>query len=485
MADAAALFGNTSTEALGSAMDAAGGAAGSLSEMQGAAKGAQSVSDKLKAALSNLAVAAEPLLSVLHFVVDILGVLLSIPGAPYIMGFVAAFVLLVGVGTKVKGAIDTAKNGFKSVGEVAKQSGGGMAESIKSVGQAAASSAKGLLALGAAALMIGGAIAIAALGVAELVSSFKGFSAGEILAIAVALLVFGAIMVIMVLILAKMSPVLAVAGVGLIIFGVAVAIVAAAVYIMAKAFGVFVKEGVLPLMPHVGSLIELAAGLMLMALAGILLLPAGLAAAIGLAAMGLGFAALGLGLLLVSNDDLREIGVIFTALGKIAENGATGITSLVPAIESIVDSLTDSDAILRLMIMTSAIRSLVDAINDLDGTSASQFTVVMREVFEASQSAKDLTPDMVDNVGKLVEVADEYSSLKYSLFGGDGEAQKDFADMLKSALGGAGGGAGRGTGGGTAPSSRSSTIVLELDGKELGRTVESLLSRRNKLRTTT
>ena len=482
VADAAKVFGNTSTEALASAMAAAEGASGSLGKMQGAAKGAQSMSDKLKAALSNLAVAVEPLLSVLHFMVETLGLLLSIPGAPYIFGFAAAFVLLVGVMTKVRGAIATAKNGFKSVGDVANKSGGGISKSIKSVGQAAAGSAKGLLALGASALMIGGAVAIAALGVAELVKSFSGFSSGEILAIAVALAVFGATMVILALVLAKMSPVLAVAGTGLLVFGLAVAIVAAGVYIMAKAFGVFVEEGVLPLMPHVGSLIELAAGLMLMALAGLLLLPAGLAAAIGLAAMGLGFALLGAGLFLVSNDDLREIGVIFTALGKIAENGATGITSLVPAIESIVDSLTDGDAILRLAIMTAAIRGLVDAISDLDGTRASQFTVVMREVFEASQAAKGLTPDMVDNVENLVEVADDYSSIKYSLFGGDGEAQKDFADMLKSALGTGGGRTRTGT---AAPSSRGTTVVLELDGKELGRTVENLLSRRNKLRTIT
>ena len=67
-----------------------------------------------------------------------------------------------------------------------------VAGSTQAAGKAAKTSAKHILAMGAAALMIGAAIYVAAIGVAELVKSFQGFSATEILAIAVALLVFGA-----------------------------------------------------------------------------------------------------------------------------------------------------------------------------------------------------------------------------------------------------------------------------------------------------
>ena len=115
-------------------------------------------------------------------------------------------------------------------------------------------------------------------------------------------------------------------------------------------------------------------------------------------------------------------------------------------------------------------------LNTLAVDRAAQFSVVMREVFTAAETAKGLTPDLVDNVERLVNVADDYSAVKYSLFGGDGSAQRDFVDMMKASQGaGAAAGSPGGSSGGT-------TVVLELDGKELGRTVEKLLSKRNKLR---
>ena len=130
--------------------------------------------------------------------------------------------------------------------------------------------------------------------------------------------------------------------------------------------------------------------------------------------------------------------------------------------------------LLGLMVLTMFVGDLVDSLNSLAVDRAVKFSVVMKEVFSAAESARALTPDMVDNVERLVNVADEYSMIKYSLFGGDGSAQKDFVDLLKASQGGSAAASGGASGG--------TTVVLELDGKELGRTVETLLSKRNKLR---
>ena len=98
-------------------------------------------------------------------------------------------------------AATTSKTAADAQKEAAKGDGGKkLADTIKSIGEAAKNSWKEILAFGAAILMIGAGIAIAALGLAELVKAFQGLTGPEILgALGALLVVLGAFIVIIAL----------------------------------------------------------------------------------------------------------------------------------------------------------------------------------------------------------------------------------------------------------------------------------------------
>ena len=124
--------------------------------------------------------------------------------------------------------------------EIANNIGEGFANAISKVGEAIKGNAKHFIQFGFAMLLIGGAVAIAAFGVSQLVLSFKDFSAGEILAIAAALFVFGLTMVGMAFVLTKALPVVATASTGLLYFAGALVVLALGMVGAAYAFGMFV-----------------------------------------------------------------------------------------------------------------------------------------------------------------------------------------------------------------------------------------------------
>jgi len=90
--------------------------------------------------------------------------------------FAALFIVL--KGASIIGGIIGGFRNFKETITGAKKpiedAGSGFANAVEKVGKAAAGSAKGLLAFGTAILMIGGGIALAALGLAQLVMAFSG-----------------------------------------------------------------------------------------------------------------------------------------------------------------------------------------------------------------------------------------------------------------------------------------------------------------------
>ena len=90
---------------------------------------------------------------------------------------------------------DNIAGGAEKIAEQAPKAAAGevtMGESTSFLGQVAALTWKQILALGGAIFLMGAGVAVAALGVAELVKAFAPFDAGKIMAISFALLVFGA-----------------------------------------------------------------------------------------------------------------------------------------------------------------------------------------------------------------------------------------------------------------------------------------------------
>jgi hypothetical protein len=232
-------------------------------------------------------------------------------------------------GTAACGADTVCKEANAEATEGAAKGGKGFVATLKSLLNAVKGNIPALLALGATFIMIGIGVFIAAYGVAELVRSFAGFSAGEILAISVALLVFGATMVGLLYMLVLALPLLAGAGTGLLYFGGAVILVAIGVLILAAAFMLF-ANALLLLVPHAESLIVLAAGLLLLALAGMMMLPGGIMAAIGLGAMAVGLGLLAVALAFISTDDLVALGGFFNVLAASFMVFANALIMLVP-----------------------------------------------------------------------------------------------------------------------------------------------------------
>lgn len=661
---------------LADSMEKAGDASGSIEEMEERAKKAQSVTDKWKQTLESLAIATEPLLDALHSFADIVKTIIQIPGVKYLMLLGAAFYFLgsgaaaaawgaitafgsaiwsgiaavgtmilkmgiwaaskiLGIGltwaevtalfaqTEVTEELTDAQEKQANASDDAASSGSGFLSFLKELLEIASDNWKGLLALGAAFVLIGLGVFIAAHGVAELVRSFQGFSAGEILAIAVALAVFGATMIGMMMALTAALPAIAAGSAGLGIFGGVMILLGIALVLAAFAFTLLVDSFLL-LLPYLPEFVLFAGTLMLLAVAGMLMLPGGLMAMIGLILMAVGIAALGLALKLVSSDDLRSLADMMQGLGKVAEFAGAGIGDAVPAVKDLFDELEDmaaqistsiwlfsalgnafvsigygalmasmflpamvvpllligagvvvwADAMERLLptlpiffsyipqwyeilfifsmlapvvfflalsvsilamtgiaaaiglmflafgfwrlsealwslpidvmfqfnTMLDKIESTTDAAIDrlhdlasafwhlayvmryMDRYTDTMFNVgyMLEHTGHAAKEASKLTPTVIDNVGGLVEAAEDYSNVRYSYMNyvyGDPLAKLLAASTQSSdAKNNTSTASSSGTGTGT-------TVVLELDGRELGRTVEKLLGRRNKLTT--
>ena len=515
----AAKFMTTSVSDLESSMNEAGEASGSFEEIEDKASKAQAITEKFSQAMESLAIAAGPIVTALSAVADKLAVLMDSEAGPWILGIVAAMVLLF-YAVKSMAAIQATHNAVKAAGGVwtyfqakatdkladaqkkqgkaqgkASKTGGGFLRFLSSLARIAQKNVVGLLTLGLVFIMIGIGVAIAALGVAQLVMAFSGFSAGEILAISVALLVFGLTMVALVWILAANAAALATAGAGLLWFGFAVLVLAAAMVVLAYAFGMMVGY-VTKLIPHMPALAEglalLAPEIAWVALSIALIGPAGALAFIGFVAMTAGLVILAAGLIgfaLLTTWTLAVFALLVLAmLGFGAAMLMIGKNT--PAFATLlaqIDNLTKGTSN-KVNDLADAIESVGDALSNISMPHALVLTMLLEEIGYVSEQAPKATPTVVSNIEKLVAAAAEYSEIKWSFFGLAGMLTDPFVNMLKAAGGsgaaGAAGGAGGsgGRGGPGASGGAGTTVVLELDGVVLGRTVEGLLNKRNKLK---
>ena len=142
-------------------------------------------------------------------------------------------------------AATTSKTAADAQKEAAKGDGGKkLADTIKSIGEAAKNSWKEILAFGAAILMIGGGIALAALGLAELVKAFQGLTGPEILgALGALLIVLGAFIVIIALLgIIMLAGPGAAAVAGMLALGAAFLMIGAGVAIAALGLAQLVKS---------------------------------------------------------------------------------------------------------------------------------------------------------------------------------------------------------------------------------------------------
>lgn len=214
-------------------------AAASMEDMEEAARLATPVLDKLLKIGYKFAGIMSPIVDIVGSIVDKISVwvaenpkLFKTLGA-ITMGIGAAAVAATGL-FKVLALIKALSISSGAAGLVTSLLGKGVTATaapvvLTKIGTAATAGSKGFMALGAAALMIGAGIGVAALGISQFVLAFKGMSPEQIMAVSLALGVFSAGLIVLVLVLAKLAPAAAAAGVGLLPLGAAIGLIGAGI----------------------------------------------------------------------------------------------------------------------------------------------------------------------------------------------------------------------------------------------------------------
>lgn len=307
---------------------------------------------------------------------------------------------LSGFGAKIGkflGFTKTASDSAEAAEASVKKSGGGLASSIRKIGSAATKSAKGLLALGASALMIGAGIAAAALGFAQLVAAFKDLSGeqvvGAVLAISAVMIGFG-------FILSKLTgisiaAVIPLQGVALAFFGIGAGIAIAAVGIA------FLVDKIVLLLNSVSP--EKMSGMFMLS-ASILALAAS-------------FYVIGASSLFAVAAIVVITGAIF-AIGKAFSSINTeNIKAFSGTLENFLNLLKFEALGDRFGVLTSGIKSIGAALNELPENK----TIALQTLNETLNTAKTITEDNIKPTKEFISVAKEY----YQVQATSKEADKD------------------------------------------------------------
>ena len=267
----------------------------------------------------------------------------------------------------------------------------GAAGGISSTGAAAASSVGPMLAFGAAVLMIGAGIAIAAVGLAQLVSAFKDLTGpqafGAVAAIALVMGGFVAILYAMTLVLPLLGGAAAVSALPLLAFGAAMLMIGGAIALAAwgvsmivdsftAMFAVIGDNGTSLLMAGIGFM-AMAAGIGILTISLLALGAASFLALPGLLILGL------------TTSMLTE-----TATALASTGGSEGITKTINAINSVdtgkLEALKELSSWMSLLGATTTIKFEenlhVDGSIDLKGKDGSSMSIDFDKLTNAQKA---------------------------------------------------------------------------------------------------
>ncbi len=248
---------------------------------------------------------------------------------PVVLGLIGAF-----KGYKMISSLIPGVSGFTSaIGKLA--SGGisglagklfGVSTAQKATGEASASSAKQILAAGAAFLMIGASVALIAAGFALLaqsaiaLSDAGGLAIGVMAGMAVALVGIGVGAVALLTTLSALGPSVLTAGGAMMMLGAAVVLVGAGFALMAQASIALADAGGLA----IGVMVGMVAVFALLAVGAAVLGPALTAGAVGFIAFGAAIALVGAGAVLAA----AALAIVSSVLPAIVANGAQGAAAI-------------------------------------------------------------------------------------------------------------------------------------------------------------
>jgi len=439
MSNAMKFFGNTSSAEMERMAKKAEESGMTIEELMEEAKKAQDPMANFAKAFATLAEAALPVLEILNFLLSPFVLLAentnawvtvaAMAGAFWTLGKVGAFVKSIWTGSWLTDSLGGAGESAAKAGKGAEKGGKSFGTALKNIAKHGRQAVPVLLGLGAAALMIGGGIAIAALGVAEFVKAFKDFSGGQIMAISFALLVFAATLIGVIIALGSagtmamtmMIPFVAIAGV---FFAVALAFRVAAWGIAAIA------EGLAVMLPYTDQLGTFAQWFAMLAVSAIGVGAGGFIAMAGLLAMAVGLVGLAFSLFFIKTDDLVALGNMMQGLGKVAEFAGKGMSSAVPKVKSLMKTLLSMKTWLDAEGIAPALRRMGNAFVDVGNaayvgnTYLPGFNESLRETLNISVSFTEPLQFLNDGLERFVSLLDTMVLRSFGLY--------IFADALSS-----------------------------------------------------
>lgn len=385
--EAARIFGMDSLEAA-EAMEEQAATQEQLTE---ASRSFLDIQTKIQLMMAQLVPVIMPVIDILGIFIDGIARLASTDGGKLVLLFAAVGTVVIGVGIvigmftlKVMANLALIKQAFWGVKNSAEETKEAMqdadkagakkfGETIKAIGEAAKNSWREILAFGAAILMIGGGIALAVLGLAELVKAFQNLTGPQIFgALGAMLIVMGGF----ILLLYAMVPAIGALGTAgavvagpLLALGAAVALIGLGIGIAAAGLSLLVssfKDLAGPQLVAAGLAlagIAIGVGLLVVSLSGLgnPLAAAGAAVlltvggAIALIGAGIGLAAAGVSLL------MKEIPTAASGLKSFSENlenfadpsGAIkGLTDVAEAIQKVADAIDEVSMTKLLLLKT-------------------------------------------------------------------------------------------------------------------------------------
>jgi hypothetical protein len=514
------LLSGKQADAMKENAEAADTAASSEEKLAEAMQAAMGPMDKMAAAFADILALVKPIVEGIHFIVDGFAALFGAGPVATILGIATAWGTwklaiwavkggLTTLGGKLKGMLpfmnkgnDIAKKSAENIGKQAAATGtlaGGQAAATPTTsafGMVAAMSAKQIMAMGVALLAAAAGIAIIVLSLAVLASQMKEMTAGQMAMFAVTIAAIGAVLYFVIPAFASSATGATAAAAAFTGFGIAVAIAAPATVALGLGMLVFAAgfAVVMLLMPFFAIFVGLLGALTVIAP---IMIAAGLMIAGGFMAMAAGLIALGIGLWFVDSDDLESLAQMMTGLGQVAANMGGGISDAVPVVEELMDtlddlgtgtlygaslgmqSITDTFASLGLAASMASwgVEELAEAFELIPESKVVAFTTMFEKVAEETPTILTLTPQAVDNVSNLVDEAHSMvGALLLAETFGVGDLLVEWAKANNQATGGGGG-----TGAAPAAAAATPPVVIEVDGREIGKIAERYINKNNSL----
>lgn len=290
---------------------------------------------------------------------------------------------------------------------------GGLAKPLGAVGRAASRNVKGFLALGAAALMLGAGIALAAVGFAELVKSFKDLDAGEIIGALLAITIVMGGMILAIIVMGKVSalaaaPTWAFAG-AILAIGAAVALAAYGISLLVDSVSGLIDS--FTKMP-VDTILGLMGVIVTLATLGVL-------AGIGLGAIAVGLLAIGAALIFITDNEIDLLARLFESVGSVTLEASQAIADLATNL----NNLTGVEVPVQINTLmkdlgeipdSQGLRSaatFVKAISETKPEAAAAADAVIKQAINLAVTKADSgTTELLDVLSKLLENSNEAAS---------------------------------------------------------------------------